>query len=31
MTGHGDNSAQHCSRTEAQMRIFALPTHAQTR
>lgn len=31
MTGHGDNSAQPRQQTKAQMRIFALPTHAQTR
>src|SRR5689334_14727403 len=31
MTGHSDNSAQQRMQTEAQIRIFALPTHAQTR
>jgi hypothetical protein len=31
MTGHGDNSAQRKLETEAQIRIFALPTPAQTR
>ena len=31
MTSHGDNSAQRKLETEAQIRIFALQTHAQTR